>query len=148
VSQKYERIDGKWMPQESQVLGDFTVVENSSDFTGFFGRKSSTYTNYRVDQPLNNKTFDGGEIVVEADSAYDRSETYWIKNRHTELTVEEKGVFNMVKRLEDDPKFILRKNIVIALITGYVPIKVRVQDQSTTQVGPGSVGLRRLRNIR
>jgi hypothetical protein len=124
VSQKYDLVDEKvWMPVASQVLGDFTVVENSSDFTGFFGRKSSTYTNYAVNQPINKKTFGGSEIIVEADSAYDRDEQYWQANRHTQLTTEEKGVFNMVKRLEDDPKFILRKNIVLALVTGYVPIK-------------------------
>jgi hypothetical protein len=124
VSQKYNLVDGKvWMPVASEVLGDFTVVENSSDFTGFFGRKSSTYSNYTVNQPINKKTFDGSEIIVEADSAYDRDEQYWQANRHTQLTTEERGVFNMVKRLEDDPKFILRKNIVLALVTGYVPIK-------------------------
>jgi hypothetical protein len=124
VSQKYDLVDGKvWMPVASQVLGDFTVVENSSDFTGFFGRKSSTYANYSVNQPINKKTFEGSEIIVEADSAYDRNERYWQANRHTQLTAEERGVFNMVKRLEDDPKFILRKNIVLALVTGYVPIK-------------------------
>lgn len=124
VSQKYDLVDGThWMPAASQVLGDFTVVENSSDFTGFFGRKTSTYTKYAVDQPIAKKTFDGSEMIVEADSAYERNDHYWRINRHTDLTPEEQGVFNMVKRLEDDPKFVLRKNIVLALITGYVPIK-------------------------
>ncbi len=124
VSQKYDLVDGThWMPAASQVLGDFTVVENSSDFTGFFGRKSSTYRNYSVNQSIDKKTFQGSEIIVEADSAYGRSNKYWEETRHTELTNEEEGVFNMVKRLEDDPKFILRKNIVLAFVTGYVPIK-------------------------
>jgi hypothetical protein len=45
VSQRYQNIEGThWMPEQSHVLGDFTVVENSSDFTGFFGRKTSTYS--------------------------------------------------------------------------------------------------------
>jgi len=51
VSQKYEKVNNKdWMPVESQVIGDFTVVENSSEMTGFFGRKNSTYRNYQVDR--------------------------------------------------------------------------------------------------
>lgn len=123
VSQKYEAVDSiHWMPVSSQVIGDFTVVENSSDFTGFFGRKSSTYTGYRIDQPLDPKTFKGSEVIVEADSARDRSESYWTANRLTELSSEEEGVFSMVKKLEADPAFILRKNLVLAFVTGYVPI--------------------------
>lgn len=124
VSQKYTRADGThWMPQASQVLGDFTVAENSQDFTGFFGRKTSTFTRYAIDQPIGKKQFQGSEIVVEADSAHSRNEQYWQQNRHTGLTTEEQGVFNMVKKLEEDPAFIIRKNIVLAIVTGYVPVK-------------------------
>lgn len=124
VSQKYARVDSThWMPQASQVIGDFTVAENSSDFTGFFGRKSSTFTQYTVDQPIDKKQFRGDELIVESDSARTRSETYWQQTRHTALTTEEQGVFNMVTKLENDPAFIIRKNIVLAIVTGYVPFK-------------------------
>jgi hypothetical protein len=124
VSQKYARADGThWMPQASQVLGDFTVAENSQDFTGFFGRKTSTFTHYTIDQPINKKQFQGTELVVEADSARTRNDIYWQQNRHTGLTTEEQGVFNMVEKLEKDPAFIIRKNIVLAVVTGYVPWK-------------------------
>jgi hypothetical protein len=122
ISQKYEKINDQfWMPINSQVIGDFTVVENSADLTGFFGRKNSTYRNYRIDSTLPKNIFKGVETVVQTDSALERSNEYWEKERHTQLTKEEIGIFEMVKKVEKDPAFILRKNLVVALITGYVP---------------------------
>jgi hypothetical protein len=123
VSQKYEKInDQYWMPTQSQVIGDFTVVENSADLTGFFGRKNSTYRNYRIDAELPKNVFKGMETVVQTDSALERSNAYWAQERHTELTKEESGIFDMVKKIEKDHAFIFRKNLVVALVTGYVPV--------------------------
>jgi len=124
VSQKYEKVNNKdWMPVESQVIGDFTVVENSSEMTGFFGRKNSTYRNYQIDVPLSQEIFKGPELVIQDDSAAERSPDYWAANRHTELTDKEEGVFEMVTKLEKDPAFMIRKNLVMTVVTGYVPLK-------------------------
>ena len=101
VSQKYEKVNDKdWMPVESQVIGDFTVVENSSEMTGFFGRKNSTYRNYQIDSPLSPEIFKGPELVVQDDSAAERSPDYWEANRHTTLTEKEEGIFDMVEKLK------------------------------------------------
>jgi hypothetical protein len=122
VSLKYEKVDQQyWMPSESQVIGDFTVVENSSEMTGFFGRKNSTYRKYLVDKPLMKSIFRGIEKVVQADSATEHNVNYWEEVRHVELTKEENRVFDMVKKIEKDPAFILRKNLLVALVTGYIP---------------------------
>ncbi len=124
VSQKYEKVNGiDWMPVESQVIGDFTVVENSAELTGFFGRKNSTYKNYQLDVAIPPSVFKGSEIVVQDDDALERHPEYWEANRHTPLTEKENGVFEMVKKLEKDPAFILRKNLIMAVLTGYVPVK-------------------------
>lgn len=123
VSQKYQKTEeGFWMPEASQVLGDFTVVENSATFTGFFGRKTSTYRKYTVNKPLPSAVFKGNEIVVESDSVLSRTEEYWQQHRHVALTEEEAQVVTMVKRIENDPAFILRKNIILAVVTGYIPV--------------------------
>ncbi|NJM24911.1 MAG: hypothetical protein HC859_04740 [Bacteroidia bacterium] len=130
VSQEYDRVDGThWMPVTSQVLGDFTVLENAAEMTGFFGRKNSTYYNYQLEQPIDKDVFKGAEIVVETDSAYTRNPQYWEQNRQDELTDEEKGVFTMVDQLQKDPAFIKRAVIISAITTGYVPLgKVEVGD--------------------
>lgn len=123
INQKYERMTSShWMLTESDVIGDFTVVENSSDLTGFFGRKNASFTNYQIDTLLPKKIFKGSSIVVESDSSALKSEDYWKQARHFDLSEEDKGVFKMADQLEDDPRFILRKNIVKGIATGYYPI--------------------------
>lgn len=124
VSQRFERVDGKnWMPVESQVLGDFTVIENSEEMTGFFGRKNSTFKAYRMDEEISKSVFKGSELVIEDDSAHQRTNEYWEKQRYTELTEKEAGIFEMVKKIEKDPAFIFRKNFILAFVSGYVPWK-------------------------
>ncbi len=123
VSQTYAQVNDKdWMPISSQVLGDFTVVENSSDMTGFFGRKNSSYKNYTINRELPSSVFKGSEIVIENDSATTRNAAYWKNARHLELTSEEDKVFNMVERIEQDPAFLIRKKAVLTFLTGYLPV--------------------------
>ncbi|MEO7990299.1 MAG: DUF5686 family protein, partial [Chryseolinea sp.] len=123
VSQSYAQVNDKdWMPISSQVLGDFTVVENSSEMTGFFGRKNSSYKNYTINTELPSAVFKGSEIVIENDSATIRNDAYWKNARHLELTPEEDKVFNMVERIEQDPAFLIRKKAVVTFLTGYLPV--------------------------
>lgn len=124
VSQHYEKInDTHWMPVSLQVIGDFTVIENSAELTGFFGRKNSTYKKYEVDVPIAPSLLKGSELIIRDDSVQLRNENYWQKNRHVELTQKEAGIFKMVEQLERDPAFVFRKNLIVALVTGYIPVK-------------------------
>lgn len=124
INQKYKKVKAThWMLDESNVIGDFTVVENSSDLTGFFGRKSSSFSNYKIDTILPKKIFKGSANVIEADSAKNKSEAYWNNSRHFDLSKEDKGVFKMADSLKKDPRFILRRNIISAIASGYYPLK-------------------------
>jgi len=124
VRQKYAQVDGKhWMVSGSEVLADFTVVENSSELTGFFGRKTSLFTNYSINNPKEEQFYSGVDHIVMADSADKRSEDYWVGARLEPLTQKEKELFTMIDSLESHPKFILLKNTVKTLVTGWMPIK-------------------------
>ena len=124
IRQEYAPVEnGFWMPVESSVIGDFTVIENSEDLTGFFGRKNSTYRKYRIDEDIPKKIFKGSEHVVQSDSAASKTDGYWQENRLLDLTSEDEGIFGMVSQLEQDPKFTFRKDALVAIATGYIPIK-------------------------
>jgi len=123
ISQDYQLMEGYWMPVSSGVIGDFTVIENSADLTGFFGRKSSTFQNYRINETLPKRVFKGSELIVQSDSAAEKSNDYWQANRLTELSDEDNGIFEMVEQLESDPKFIFRKDALVGIATGYIPLK-------------------------
>jgi hypothetical protein len=122
ITQNYEPIQSKyWMLKESNVLGDFTVVENSSDLTGFFGRKNATFTDYVIDSVVPKTIFKGNDILTEVDSAKNRSVEYWKLHREIELSNEDKGILKMSDSLEKDPKFIIRKKIISTIVSGYYP---------------------------
>ena len=124
VQQKYDNVDGgHWMLTESSVLGDFTVIENQTDLTGFFGRKKSTFYQYVVDKAEYKDEYDGIAKVEQIDSATLMQDDYWSEQRKDTLSEKEQGVMEMVQRIENDPKFILRKNIILGFTTGYIPWK-------------------------
>jgi len=124
IKQKYEKVDNEhWMMTEANVLGDFTVLENVSDLTGFFGRKSSSYINYKFNQPIEQEVFDGIDIKEFKKDYKDKDSTFWNDARLIEFNEEDEKVISMVERVEKDPAFVLRKNIITSIVTGYIPIK-------------------------
>ncbi|UXP32931.1 DUF5686 and carboxypeptidase regulatory-like domain-containing protein [Reichenbachiella agarivorans] len=122
VEQQYQNVDGQhWMLTSSYVLGDYTVIENSSDLTGFFGRKNATFSHYVINDAPFKPIYEGVAVVVESDGAMNHDENYWAGIRQDTLNVKEEGIRQMVDQLETDPDFILRKNIALGIATGYVP---------------------------
>lgn len=123
INQKYDRVQGNHsMLTESNVIGDFTVIENSSDLTGFFGRKNAKFSNYTIDSVLPKKIFKGADIIVESDSSKTKTEEYWQEHRAIEFSKEDKGLVKMSDSLVKDPRFILRKKIAAAIGSGYYPV--------------------------
>lgn len=124
ISQYYEEVQpNRWMLSESQVLGDFTVIENSSDLTGFFGRKKAVYSHYTIDQPIFTETLKGIETTAYSDSAKVQTDAFWNANRNAAYTNEEKELIEVTKRVLEDPAFKRRKNLFYTIATGFVPLK-------------------------
>lgn len=124
ISQFYDEVEpGVWMLSESQVLGDFTVIENSSDLTGFFGRKKAVFSNYKINEPIEPSVFKGVEIVTYADNAQLQDDAFWTEKRTAILTEEEKTLIEVTERVLEDPAFKFRKNLFYTIGTGYIPLK-------------------------
>lgn len=124
ITQFYSEVEpNRWMLSESQVLGDFTVIENSSDLTGFFGRKKAVFSNYTINQPIDEKFLKGIEIIEYTDSARVQSEDFWLKQRSLTLSEEEKTLLEVSERVKNDPAYKLRKNFFYTMVNGYVPLK-------------------------
>lgn len=124
ISQFYSQIEpNHWMLTESQVLGDFTVIENSSNLTGFFGRKKAVFSNYKINKEIDPSILKGVEIVSYADSAKIEDEGFWESKRTAEFSEEEKKLIEVTQRVLDDPAFKFRKNVFYTIGTGYIPLK-------------------------
>ena len=112
--QNYGRVDDRqWFLLKSQVLADFTVVENSAEMTGFYGRKTTEFRNIRMDVPLSDRFYAGVDAVVIEDGALERDSAFWQAARGDTLalTPEEKGVEEMVGRMNTDPRWVRLMNL-------------------------------------
>lgn len=124
ISQFYSEVEpNHWMLTESQVLGDFTVIENSSDLTGFFGRKKAIYSNYKINEPIDPEILKGIEIVTYEDSATIKDEAFWESKRTAAFSEEEKKLIDVTQRVLEDPAFKFRKNLFYTIGTGFIPLK-------------------------
>ena len=73
---------------------------NFTDSTmGFFGRKTMTRRNIKVNPPLTDADFSSvatEETIVE-DGASRRDDNYWAESRHESLTEKERNIYQMVE---------------------------------------------------
>ncbi|MBK6830126.1 MAG: carboxypeptidase-like regulatory domain-containing protein [Flavobacteriales bacterium] len=118
----YQWLDSaQWFLHKSQVLADFTVVENSKEMTGFFGRKSTEVRNIVMDRPRDDDFYSGVDPVVMDPLALERDSAWWRIARRDALTQEEEELEEMVGRMNSDPKW---KRIVSAsklIADGWLP---------------------------
>ena len=122
ITQKYDKVDGEhWMMTESQVLGDFTVLEGEEDMTGFFGRKKAVFSEFTINQKLDDKIFKGVDKVIYDKEILDTAN--WEVLRTDSLSMEEQKLLLMTERVKDDPAFKARKIVLSTIATGYIPLK-------------------------
>lgn len=121
VRQNYSVIDAQWFLAKSQIIGDFTVVENSKEMTGFFGRKTSVYRDIIINRPKADDFYGGVDRIIPTDSAYLRSEKFWEQMRGDTLSLEEQSLIKMSGKLNTDRRWIWRVNAIRMIATGWLP---------------------------
>lgn len=123
IQQSFDLVDGKyWLVDTSSILGDFTLAEGSSTLTGFYGRKTSVFLDYDLTPTFEDDQFSGPLENEVEDSATIRPDSYWEKKRPVTLDSTDQNIFNVIDRLENDPKFLFRKNLFKSIATGNIPV--------------------------
>ncbi|MFT5919644.1 MAG: hypothetical protein ACI9FU_001457 [Granulosicoccus sp.] len=104
IRQEYSKVeDTQWFLTKSAVLGDFTVVENSKEMTGFYGRKNTEFRKIKINQLPKEKAFSNIDPVVFEDSALIRDEVFWTMARGDTFNLQEQKLIGMVDRMNHDP---------------------------------------------
>ncbi len=117
VIQEFKFIDNKiWMKTHDEIFVDFSFLKRK---TGFFGKKKVTYSNFKLNQPIDDKIFDGIEKQEELVDAMDKDETFWQKQRLDPLTKEEENIYKMVDTIKTIPAFKRTINTIMLLTVGY-----------------------------
>lgn len=117
VIQEYTLVDKKyWMLSKNKLVIDFALNKKS---TGIYGRKTSLYRNFVINQPKDEKFYDITSNIVVDDSAENRSKQYWDSIRQEPLSKNEKNIYKMVDTVQSLPIYNHAYHAAVLLITGY-----------------------------
>lgn len=117
VHQEYDQVAHEvWMLTNDQLVIDFFV---SNKTVGFYGRKTSSYKDFVINQPRDDDFFKGPTNIVIADSAREKSEEFWTGARHDTLTENEQLIYHLVDTIKDVPAFRTYVDIIQLVISGY-----------------------------
>ena len=124
IQQQYSFVDStQWFLTSSRVIGDFTVIENAKDMTGFFGKKSTEIRNIKINEPRDAEYYATIDPIVIQDSAYVRDEAFWNEARRDTFTTEQQNLVNMIDRMNNDPKWKLLIGGIKLLADGWIPFR-------------------------
>lgn len=115
-------VDSTWMLQKERIVIDFnpTPIENKKqNMMGIYGRKTTTYKNYKINSPHEEKFYSYTDnLKVNAD-AYKKPKNFWDENRHDTLSKTEKEIYKMVDTLQTLPIYHTWIDIIQLFVTGY-----------------------------
>ncbi len=121
IQKEFDLIDEKyWLLTKDYIISDLNIVEeDESSFVGFFGRKTTTYRNFVINQPRDDDFYKAPVNVIIEEEANEKPDEYWDEVRHEELTRDEKTIYYMVDTLKKIPKFNTYIDIIEMVTTGY-----------------------------
>lgn len=124
IQQKYSFVDStQWFLTGSRVIGDFTVIENAKDMTGFFGKKTTDIRNIKINKPRDAEYYATVDPIVIQDSAYVRDDSFWNEARRDTFTNEQQNLVKMIDRMNQDPKWKALVNGLKLLADGWFPFR-------------------------
>lgn len=117
VRQTFEQVEDEvWMLVKDELMVDFEIAKSQM---GAYGRKVTTYKDFVINEPKENKFYAGVENIYVEDGAQDRDENYWKEHRHEALTETQSTVYHMIDTLKDLTIVRTYVDIVQTLATGW-----------------------------
>ena len=118
---QYNPSDSSWFFKTEKLYADFSVsLRDSSKMMSFIGIRTTEYED-PVWGPTDKAESEQGKVKVDADANY-KDEAYWAEKRPFELTEKEKGVYEMVETIKDQPLYRDLYTTVYTLVTGYLDL--------------------------
>lgn len=117
VTQEFDQVEDEvWMLTRDELWVDFALRDKDM---GFYGRKSTSYNQFVINQPRTNEFFIGVDNIVVLDGANEKGNEFWEQSRHDTLTANQKGVFQMMDTLGKMPIIKSYIDLVYLLVGGY-----------------------------
>jgi hypothetical protein len=129
--QEYQLVnDSTWFLSKDKFVADFQVLGKNT--LNFVGRKTTTYRNILLNDSAVSRVLDAEnlkETVVMTDGAMEKSDSFWVENRHEELSKTEQSIYKMVDTLLKSPQYKSWSEWINFIGTGYMNV-------GNFQIGP------------
>jgi len=119
-AQEFVFIDSVWMLQKDRMVADVALIEKTM---GGYGRKTTSYKNFVINKPREDKFFKIGENTIIQDGSTDRSAEFWSMSRHDTLSKNEEVIYKMVDTIQTIRAFRRYRDFGKTLYTGYYVYK-------------------------
>jgi hypothetical protein len=124
VQQEYECADKHcWVLTRDNLDADFNLIGNSKKILGFYGHRSTYYSNFRFDVPEDPRFFKVPANVIIEEGAEEKSKEFWDLNRPEQLSAKEQDIYRMVDSVKSVPIFRTYEDFLGAVFSGYVKWK-------------------------
>ena len=102
ITSEYARLgDTLWFPKTSSLFVDFNITERKT--TGFFGKKTTNYSNVKINQSIPDTISKIAERVRVNEGALQQNELFWQDARPVNLTPKEAAIYQMVDSVQKVP---------------------------------------------
>src|SRR5450432_3235639 len=122
--------DTTWFLSKDKFVVNLAPLGNNR--MGMIGRKTTTYRNIIYNDSSVSRQIDKNRILEEVQfsgNARETPDSFWLENRHEQLSKDEKAVYKMVDTLMSMPQFHTYVNVLNFIGTGYLNI-------GNYQIGP------------
>ena len=116
VIQEFMHIDSTWMLSKDRLIIDFALSKNQ---VGIYGRKTTSYKNFIINQPKDTKFYELGDKIIVEDGASKQSDNFWDSNRHDSLSLREKKIYHMIDTIKTLPIYKTWVDVLTIFVSGY-----------------------------
>ncbi|MBI3517832.1 MAG: carboxypeptidase-like regulatory domain-containing protein [Bacteroidetes bacterium] len=116
IVQEFTQIDSTWMLSKDRLVIDFAMNKNQ---VGIYGRKTTSYQDFKINQPKDVKFYEFGDKIVVEDSALKYSDEFWNQNRHDSLSAREKKIYHMIDTIKTLPVYRTWVDVLTLFVSGY-----------------------------
>ncbi|MCX6247683.1 MAG: DUF5686 family protein [Bacteroidetes bacterium] len=122
IQQEYQWTQNKfWIKTKDHLVIDFNIVQKSKKIIGFFGHKTTFFSDFQFDTPENKRFYSLPTNVFIEPKASEKTDAFWQELRPEKLSKSETGIYKMVDSVKNIPIFKTYRDVIYGIVTGYLP---------------------------
>lgn len=119
--------DSLWFCTNENLTAELLLAaeDGLAKLPGVIARKTNSYRKVKINDPFVTEMVNSAKLkldVVVADTASNKSDTYWQTVRHDSLSENEKSIYFMLDSIQADPVYVKFKNFAKIFFTGVVKL--------------------------